>query len=213
MLARQKKQLNFILTNIKTRDGNDYGKLRDGIRDTLEVIHHVQTTLEKGFKENGGVANTLKKMTKNMNVNMLEKTFKVIGKELEKGGNTIKKTFEEIGKELKTSCGLSCELEKGFKKNGGVGNTIKLGFEVIGKETKKAFEVIGKELEKQLKKAACFSGSSTVQTRRGGIEIKNTFNIQNTKLDQIGQIRSATWKWERGIGNGDLDYDDLNSVQ
>ena len=155
------------MTNIKTRDGNDYGKLRDGIRDTLEVIHHVQTTLEKGFKENGGVANTLKKMTKNMNVNMLEKTFKVIGKELEKGGNTIKKTFEEIGKELKTSCGLSCELEKGFKKNGGVGNTIKLGFEVIGKETKKAFEVIGKELEKQLKKAACFSGTSTVQTRRG----------------------------------------------
>ena len=158
MLARQKKLLNFILTKLKTRDGNDYGKLRDGIRDTLEVIHHVQTTLEKGFKENGGVANTLKKMTKNMNINRLEKTFK------------------EIGKELKTSCGLSCELEKGFKKNGGVGNTIKLGFEVIGKETKKAFEVIGKELEKQLKKAACFSGTSTVQTRRGGIEIKNTFN-------------------------------------
>ena len=207
MLARQKKLLNFILTKLKTRDGNDYGKLRDGIRDTLEVIHHVQTTLEKGFKENGGVANTLKKMTKNMNINRLEKTFKVIGKELEKGGNTIKKAFEAIGKELKTSCGLSCELEKGFKKNGGVGNTIKLGFEVIGKETKKAFEVIGKELEKQLKKAACFSGTSTVQTRRGGIEIKNTFNIQNTKLDQIGQTRSATWKWERGVGNGDLDYD------
>ena len=156
MLARQKKQLNFILTKLKTRDGNDYGKLREGLRDTLEVIHHVQTTLEKGFKENGGVANTLKKMTKNMNINMLEKTFKEIGKELEKGGNTIKKTFEEIGKELKTSCGLSCELEKGFKKNGGVGKTIKLGFEVIGKE-----------LEKQLKKVACFSGTSTVQTRRG----------------------------------------------
>ena len=81
------------------------------------------------------------------------------------------------------------------------------------KEAKKGFEVIGKELEKQIKKAACFSGTSTVQTRRGGIEIKNTFNIQNTKLDQMGQIRSATWKWERGIGNGDLDYDDLNSVQ
>ena len=78
---------------------------------------------------------------------------------------------------------------------------------------KEGIKVIGKELEKQLKKVACFSGSSTVQTRRGGIEIKKYIQQKNTKLDQIGQKRSAIWKWERGIGNGDLDYDDLNSVQ
>ena len=82
----------------------------------------------------------------------------MIGKELEKGLKEAEKTFKVIGKELETKL----------------------------KEAKLGFEVIGKELEKQLKKVACFSGSSTVQTRRGGIEIKNTFNIQNTKLDQIG---------------------------
>ena len=90
----------------------------------------------------------------------VQKTFKkgvkVIGKELEKGLKEAEKTFKVIGKELETKL----------------------------KEAKKGFEVIGKELEKQIKKAACFSGTSTVQTRRGGIEIKNTFNIQNTKLEK-----------------------------
>ena len=194
MLARQKKLLNFILTKLKTRDGNDYktrllGKdgsfwtstfmpplkdpknpinknLREGIRDILEVIHHVEMALKKGLKEDC------------LPVPLLFPAPCTVQK-------TFKKGVKVIGK----------ELEKGLK------------------EAEKTFKVIGKELEKQLKKAACFSGTSTVQTRRGGIEIKNTFNIQNTKLDQIGKKRSEIWKWERGIGNGDLDYDDLNSVQ
>ena len=183
------------MTKLNTRDGNDYL-----ITDT------------EAFKEG----------------------IKVIGKELEKGGNTIKDGFKVIGKEVKKKLKeavwetgrwgnkvfgkeLSKKITEAVLETGRVGNTIKKELEKGLKEAKKGFEKIGKELEKQItnsiKKAGCFPGTSTVQTRRGVIEIKNTFNIQNTKLDQIWQIRSATWKWERGIGNGDLDYDDLNSVQ
>ena len=159
--------------------------LREGIRDILEVIHYAQTALEKGLKEGDCLPVPLLFPAPCTVQKTFRKGVKVIGKELEKGLKEAEKAFKVIGKELETKL----------------------------KEAKKGFEVIGKELEKQLKKVACFSGTSTVQTRRGVIEIKNTFNIQNTNVDQIWQIRSATWKWERGIGNGDLDYDDLNSVQ
>ena len=179
------------MTKLNTRDGNDYL-----ITDT------------EAFKEG----------------------IKVIGKELEKGGNTIKDGFKVIGKEVKKKLKeavwetgrwgnkvfgkeLSKKITEAVLETGRVGNTIKKELEKGLKEAKKGFEVIGQELEKQIKKVGCFPGTSTVQTRRGVIEIKNTFNIQNTNVDQIWQIRSATWKWERGIGNGDLDYDDLNSVQ
>ena len=147
------------MTKLKTRDGNDFdisihdlgpglrdprnpinkglreaGKtvnknLREGIRDILEVIHHVEMALKKGLKEDC------------LPVPLLFPAPCTVQK-------TFKKGVKVIGK----------ELEKGLK------------------EAEKTFKVIGKELEKQLKKAACFSGSSTVQTRRGGIEIKNTFN-------------------------------------
>ena len=154
------------MTNLKTRDGNDYGmledlgpglrdpknpinkglreagktvnkNLREGIRDILEVIHHAQTALEKGLKEEDCLPLLFPAPC------TVQKTFKkgvkVIGKELEKGLKEAEKAFKVIGKELETKL----------------------------KEAKKGFEVIGQELEKQIKKVGCFPGTSTVQTRRG----------------------------------------------
>ena len=140
------------MTKLNTRDGNDYL-----ITDT------------EAFKEG----------------------IKVIGKELEKGGNTIKDGFKVIGKEVKKKLKeavwetgrwgnkvfgkeLSKKITEAVLETGRVGNTIKKELEKGLKEAKKGFEKIGKELEKQItnsiKKAGCFPGTSTVQTRRGVIK-------------------------------------------
>ena len=70
--------------------------LREGIRDILEVIHHAQTALEKGLKGEDCLPVPLLFPAPCT----VQKTFKVIGKELETKLKEVKKGFEVIGKEL-----------------------------------------------------------------------------------------------------------------
>ena len=73
--------------------------LREGIRDILEVIHHVEMALKKGLKEDCLPVPLLFPAPCTVQ-KTFKKGVKVIGKELEKGLKEAEKTFKVIGKEL-----------------------------------------------------------------------------------------------------------------